>query len=545
MRVLGLDISKDGVACVEVESAFGRYEIRETHEISIPENNSEDPNENPTPPVIAAQLLASLPQAPDRLVTALPVEFTTFRNLPVATRDKKAIHAALEFELEDDLPFEKDDLHYDYAILDTGAQGAMIHIGASKKDRIAGYLQGLLAEHIEPEVVTTDAWAYRCLLTRVKGLPETIMIVGFEQSKTFFYVHSKNKPVLYREISFGVHTIERKLKSTLNGNESELKTWIEDIGVSGIDEQVSKTISDSLDLMLPELKQTELASRNQIKGAIDQVYVTGSGALMPGFLNWLEDAIGRPVALFKPLSMVSPAQVSYSDTTEIRFSRALALAFVTIPADKIQPLNFRKGIFAKINANNNSPIELIKKPLPYLLITLFVFFIVKTVEYKYFSSKLTDTEESLKRSVKNYYSSTGSSGTISDGAVRSYISNISGLKKKIDGDLAKERELAKLYSPNPNSPFEFLKSMSQKIGKDIVLDMVSFDVGSDYTDKFVDNKSINGTVTFIISNPQLLAKLTEVMEKNFSFRKGASEEVSFDGHKAYQVSFSGTIGTKK
>ncbi|MBC7397618.1 MAG: hypothetical protein H7333_09265, partial [Bdellovibrionales bacterium] len=35
MRVLGLDISKEGVACVEIESAFGRFEIRETHEIPI------------------------------------------------------------------------------------------------------------------------------------------------------------------------------------------------------------------------------------------------------------------------------------------------------------------------------------------------------------------------------------------------------------------------------------------------------------------------------------------------------------------------------
>jgi Tfp pilus assembly PilM family ATPase len=536
MRVLGLDISKEGVACVEIESAFGRYEIRETQELAL------DPDTDFTayPPVsIANQLISNLPNAPDRLVTSLPMELTTFRNLTVATRDKKAIRAALEFELEDDLPFEKENLHYDSVILDSGSQGSLIHVGASKKENVATHIKLLNDYGVDPEIITTDAWAYRCLLSRIKGLPESVMLIGFEQNKTFFYIHSKNRPVLYREVSFGVQTIERKLKEAFGASSSELNTWIKDIGVTGIDEQVSNTIADLLEALVPELKQTELAARSQMKGPIEQIYVTGSGALMPGFLGWLEEAAAKRVSLFKPLSMISPAQVSYSDTTEVRFARALALAFVSLPADKINPLNFRKGIFSKENEDQNSLIELIKKPLPYLLITLFVFFLVKTVEYKYYTSKLADTEESLKRSVKSYF------GNISDSATRTYMSNIPNLKKTIEKDLTKERELAKLYNPNLNSPLDFLKLLSQKIGKDIVTDLVSFDAGSEYTDKFTDNKPIHTSLTFLIANPQLLARLSDTLEKGFGFRKGASEEVSIEGHKEYKISFTGTVGTGK
>jgi Tfp pilus assembly PilM family ATPase len=536
MRVLGLDISKEGVACVEIESAFGRFEIRETQEIPI----SPDTDLQAYPPVsIANQLLSGLPQAPDRVVTALPMELTTFRNLQVATKDKKAIRAALEFELEDDLPFEKENLHYDSVILDAGGTGSLIHIGASKKENVALHIKLLNDNGVDPEIITTDAWAYRSLFTRIKGLTESVMLVGFEQTKTFFYVHSHNRPVLYREIPFGVHTLEVKLKEAFGASASELNTWIKDIGVTGIDEQVSNTIADLLEILVPELKQTELGARASMKGPIDQIYVTGSGALMPGFLNWLEEASMKRVSLFKPLSMVSPGQVSYSDTTEIRFARALALAFVNLPTDKLSPLNFRKGIFSKENENQNSPIELIKKPLPYLLITLFVFFIVKTVEYKYYTAKLIDTDETLKRSVKSYF------GNISDSATRTYMSNIPNLKKKIETDLTKERALAKLYSPNANSPLDFLKALSQKIGKDIVTDLVSFDAGSEYTDKYSDNKPIHTTLTFVISNPQLLAKLSDLLEKNFNFTKGASEELSIDGRKAYRISYSGTVGTGK
>jgi hypothetical protein len=169
-----------------------------------------------------------------------------------------------------------------------------------------------------------------------------------------------------------------------------------------------------------------------------------------------------------------------------------------------------------------------------------VFFMVKSVEYKYYSSKLADTDESLKRSVKAYFGS-----NISDSAVRTYMANITNLKKTIENDLSKERALAKLYSPNANSPLDFLKSISQKIGKDVVTDLVSFDAGSEYTDKYADNKPIKTNLSFVIANPQLLAKLSDLMEKNFSFKKGASEEITFDGHKAYKISFSGTVGVGK
>ncbi len=535
MRVLGLDISKEGVACVELETAFGRFEIRETHEIPI----SPDTDFQATPPAsIATQLLLNLPELPDRIVTALPMELSTFRNLQVATKDKKAIRAALEFELEDDLPFEKENLHYDSVILEASGPGSMIHIGATQKETFGAHLRMLQQNGVDPDVITTDAWAYRSLFTRLKVASDPVILIGLERTKTFFYIHSKNRPVLYREIPFGIKSIERKLEDSFESTPEQLRTWINDIGVSGIDEQVSNAIEEALEALVPEFKQTELATRSQMKNPIDQVYVTGEGALIPGFLNWLENATGKRVSLFKPMSLLSNG-VAYSDVTEIRFAKAIALALVTLPGDKLNPINLRKGDFAKSNENANSPLELIKKPLPYLLVTALVFFATKTIEYKYYNSKLVETEDNLKRSVKSYF------GGISDSAARNYLVDTGRLKSSVQKDLAKEREMAKLYSPNLNSPLELLKNLSQKVGKDIVLDLVSFDAGSEYTDKFAENKSMKTSLTFLIASPQLLARLTDILDKNFNLKKGNSEEVIQEGQKLYRVIFSGIVGAGK
>jgi Tfp pilus assembly PilM family ATPase len=531
MRVLGLDISSNAVAVLEMDSAFGRFEIRDTHETAF------DPAIM-SPPAAAQQLLNSLPRLPDRLVTTIPGDISTFRNLVIATKDKKAIRNALEFELEDDLPFETNNLHYDSVTLAGQGTGSIVHVAAVKKSSFGQHLNELRSFGIDPDVITSEAWAYRSLFSRLNQT-DPVLLFGMEQEKSFFYIHYKNRPIIYKEIGFGLRTIELYLAEKLSANEQEISTWIQDVGVSGIDEQISNAISDVLETLLPEIKQTELAARAALKASIDQIYVTGAGALMPGFLNWLESATEKKVSLFRPLSQISPSQVTYSEVTEIRYAKALGLALSIVPVDKIQPINLRKGLFARVVAGGNNLFDLIKKPLPYIAIVTAVFFVTKSVEFNYYSTKVSDTNDTLKKAVKNYF------GGISDSAVRSYISDPEKLKKNIQKDVAKERELSKLFVPNPNSPLDLLKSLSQKISKDIVMDMVHFDAGTDNQGAYKENAPLRTSLTVVVSNPQVLAKLSDTIEKNFNLKHGPSEELTQDGRKLIKVVYSGTIGGAK
>ena len=539
MRVFGLDISKDAVACVELETHFGRFEIRETLESVFPNQPDVDPTQ------AAAQLMASISGKPGRVIAAAPVEIGTFRNIHLATKDKKAIRAALNFELEDDLPFESENLHYDFSSLPTHEAGSLIHVGAVKKDSFEQHLQTLLTHGVDPDTITTDAWAYRCLFSRLhKPLQKgesgpTSLLIGLERHKTFFYVNSQDRPILYREIPFGLVSIERRLEEKLSGNSEEIRSWIQDIGVTGINEEVSDEITEVLEFLIPEIKQIELASRSQTKSPIDEIFITGEGSLLPGFMEWLQESLQLQCTFFRPLSLLSGAQVSYSDLSEVRYAKALALAMTAVPADKIPVLNLRKGPFVKSGSEENSPIELIKKPLPYLLITSLVFFATKTIEYNYYKGRLSDADDALKRVVKSYY------GGVSDNAIRNHLANPSGLKKEIQSDLMKERELAKLFAPNSNSPLDLLRVLSEKITRDVVVDMVNFDSGSDNTESFSDNKTLKTSLSFLVSNAQTISKLSEILEKNFGFKRGNSEELTREGRKVFRVVFSGNAGAKK
>jgi hypothetical protein len=237
------------------------------------------------------------------------------------------------------------------------------------------------------------------------------------------------------------------------------------------------------------------------------------------------------------MSALTGAQVSYSDLSEVRFAKALGLAMAMIPTDKVPALNLRTGPFIKSSSSVNSPLELIKKPLPYLLITALVLFGTKFTESNYYKTRLSESDDALKRAVKSYYSG------ISDSAARTYLSDPSKLRKAVETELAKERELAKLFAPNPNSPLDFLKSLSERIGKDVVVDLVNFDAGSDYTDRFTEKKPIRTSVSFLVSNPQSISKLNDILEKSFSMKHGNSEELTVEGRKVFRVIYSGMLGS--
>jgi len=146
--------------------------------------------------------------------------------------------------------------------------------------------------------------------------------------------------------------------------------------------------------------------------------------------------------------------------------------------------------------------------------------------------------------VKTYFSASSGSN-ISDNSVRNYLADMDKMKKTVQNELSREREMSKLFTPNKNSPINFLKSLSQNIGKDIVVDMIKFDAGSEIVDSYKENRPFKTELAFLVANPQIMAKLSETLEKTYQMKKGNSEEVEDSGRKVFKISFNGSVESAK
>lgn len=543
MRILGIDQGHSSIKAIEIDSAFGRFDIHDYHERVI------QPGESAQSAL--KELIESLPKAPERIIVSMPCSQSTFRNLQLPTRDKKAIQAAVGYELEDELPFSTEDSTYEYSILNQSKQGSFVHVAASLKTTVQNNLGSWKSDGVDPDVLTTETWAYRILLNRILPLESQespVLLVQIGHERTLIYLQWKGSPVLIREVAWGGKDLTLAISQKFNLSEDQAEAIKLDQGYIGSPEseiepspqqsEYSICLEDELEALFPDLRKVELSCKNVTKHRIGAIYLSGGSALLPGLAGWFYERLMIPTQLLLPLSaMTTPSGVTYSEQTEAKFSLAAGLAMGLVGSDRAVCINFRKGELAKVVQSRKLNLEAIKKPLIGVGIVSFCLFLSLVVQSQVYQSRLTTTNTQLEKSIRAFF------GQLSSSSLRTYMSNTNNLKTSVKKELNKQRELNKLLGANPHSPLDFLNSLSLTIPKDVVVDMTQFQVGTPPGESFVSGDQTNsGSFTFIISNPQTAEKLATLLSGRIShIQRGQTEEVtSEDASKKWKVSFSGT-----
>lgn len=565
MRVVGMDVGSANIRVVEIDTAFGRYEIHDHHERAL------EPGVDPVHAV--RELLAGLARKPDRLVLALPSRLSTFRSLSLPTRDRKAIAAGVAFELEDELPFPQDELHFDYSVLSQGRGGSIVHVAATLRKHVAARLVAAAETGFEPDALTTEAWALRALAGRVvatqrAGAPkgtapsdvEPLLIAVLGHERTLLYGHSGGQPLLMRELAWGGRDLTLAIcqKYAIPLDQAE-KAKLDhgfvlaarESGTSPDGESVTpeqREFSDALlarmEPLVTELRQALLAVRGQAHAAPKRIHLAGGTALLPGLPAALESLLGTPVSLLPALTSCAKGAASggvrYSEVTDASFALAAGLALTQVPApDKASSINLRKGSFARTKESRELNWNALKRPLAYAAIVLGVFFSVKLAESVFYARKLKDLNSQLEKSVRNLYTAMGN--PMSESVLRTQIKDKPRLRKGIDAELAKQRELARLLGPNPRSPLDYLKHLSNAIPKGVIVDLAQYQVGAAPEAPFSTTATLPVSLTFLVANPAVAESLKAAASSKIEGMQAAAltEVTTPDQRKVYQVVLTG------
>lgn len=477
MRILGLDLGTTSVKAVEIDSAFGRYEIREYHERKVPEGGD---------PVDAARtLLASLPKAPDRVVTAMRTSQVTFRNLSLPVRDKKSIQAAVSFELDDDLPFPLESATYDYTVLSQNAQGSQIHVSASLKRYVETALNRWNQAGIDPDLITTEAWAYRCFLNRTLSPVEQerpVLVLDIGHERTVLYIHHQKAPVMIREINWGGRELTTAIcrKYGIPMDQAD-QTKIDHGFVVAPSQRAQATpeqnefsdaLAESLQELMKSIRQANLSCKSATQDSFSLILLAGGTGLLPGLAASIEEEFQVHTRTIQALSAVAPSGVTYSEATDMTFLLASSLALCLVGTERNLSINFRRGLMAKSGKGSDFSAAALKGPLSAVAAILVCLYASLWVQGSVYKSRIEDGNKQLERSIKNFF------GQVSPSAVRNYMSSTSALKTAVNKELKKQRELARLFGPNLHSPLDFLKDLSASIPKTTVVDLVQFQVGA-------------------------------------------------------------------
>ncbi|MGK5087691.1 pilus assembly protein PilM [Bdellovibrionota bacterium FG-2] len=546
MRILGLDLGHSSIKAVELESTFGRFEIRDYYEQAI------TPGEDAAQAL--ARLMGTLPKAPDRLIMGLQGGKVTFRNLQLPTRDKKAIQATIGFELEDEIPFPMEQAAFEYSILPSTTRGATtVHVALTLKKHINALLESCTGTGADPDILTTESWAFRTLLNRILGpvasgaQEQPVMVVHIGHERTLIYVHWRGTPILTREIPWGGSDLSVAICQKYQIPMEEAQQSILDHGFvipsSQKGEATAEQIEFSQTLMQPflalisELRQAKLTCKNLSRQNVGLLYTSGGTSLLPGLSRIFEEYLQITTKPLRALSSVSTSGVTYSESSDASFSLAAALALCHVGSDKAVCLNFRRGEFSKSSQTHDMNLANLKKPALALGAILGTFLISLFIESAVHKDRLQEVDVQLEKNVRSFF------GQISGSAIRTYLTSTDSLRGAINKELTKQREMGKLLSPNPRSPLEFLKTLSETTPKDTIVDLTRFQVGAAPSAPYATTDDAAVLLTFLVANPQIAEKLNTQLGKQITgLTSEKVEEVPPTGEnetKRWKISFKG------
>lgn len=545
MRILAIDLGARNIKAVELDTVFGRFEIQDQHERPVDITAQEAPEK------AAAALIAGLAKKPDRVVAMLRTSEMTFRNLNLPTRDRKAVQASIRFELEDDLPFELAKTVYDSATIPGAKTGTRVHIAATLKTTLQSFLDSLATQGIHPDVVTTEAWALRALCNRVLPIadqtsPAVVLHLGHE--RTVLYAHFQQAPLLIREIPWGGRDLTMALCQALGlPLEAAEKTLVETgmiLSNAELEQKppaypqealiASRALSEALDPLIREIRQALLASKAACSVAPGLILTSGLPSLIPGLAREISESLHLPTRPLQALSATALSGVTYSETTDSNQALALAAGLCIVGPDKNTVVNFRKGEFAKRGSGGkHADLTALKRPLRVLGVVAASFYLSLFVESWVYQSRISDVNEQLERSVKSFF------GTISSSAVRQYVANVGTLKTAMQKEITKQREIAKLLSPNPRSPLDHLRTLSASVPKDTVVDLMQYQIGAAPSRGAKAEETVS--LTFWVTNPSVAEKIANLVSAKIdgATRSKVEEATGTDGIKKWKITVSG------
>lgn len=307
-----------------------------------------------------------------------PIDYLSL-NLALPFIEERAIARVIRLEVQDLIPFDLSDFTLDYRIVGRNDDGTSdVHVSLVPKKFVKDLLRLCRSVGIEPEVLTTPSSSLGAFyyLSR-ENIAENCVLLQIQEEGFDLLTVLKGKVRRDRSIRLehlSSHHPEEPEEGTgaskKGGNTIPVTELLE--GVPGIQEA-----------LIRELRLTILSAIEKYGERIDRVYLIGEST----FKNELQRQLALPVEVLNPESFLQTRNRSIGLS-------GVAGAFALRESGYSPLINFRTGEFA-YSPYLRIILDLVKRLIPYLALTLIVAMGLFVVTYFARSYHIGRLEKSL------------------------------------------------------------------------------------------------------------------------------------------------------
>jgi type IV pilus assembly protein PilM len=136
----------------------------------------------------------------------------------------------------------------------------------------------------------------------------TVMLMEVGAVNTDIFIVKEGIPVLSRSLDIGGKTISRAIAGSLSISMERAEQFKRDLGVVGgqaNSDVIPKTIANSINPMIEEVKYLLNLFQNKNFGKVEKVILSGGSALLPNFTAYLSQKLDLNVIVGDPWARIS------------------------------------------------------------------------------------------------------------------------------------------------------------------------------------------------------------------------------------------------
>ncbi len=293
MLSVGIDIGTSAVKFLVLQGRSGKFKVREMGSLSLPVGAVKGGR------IVDVQRVSSLLQEyrpvfkkykGARVVSAVSVSQVIVRTVTVPLASEKEIRNFLSLEMERLLPGEGE-VVFDFNILGKDEEGAKVFVVATYRRVVDPVLNLLEGVGVFPAVLDVDIIALLNLYEKYCNSMVLLLDVGAGGSNLI--VFGNGEIPLVRHTTVGGNMFTGVFQHVLNLDFEAA----EELKKKG---KVDGTVKEKLQEVFEDLYREIERAFDYLIGVyrdipIKRVLVTGGGALVDGFMDWLGDRLSMPV----------------------------------------------------------------------------------------------------------------------------------------------------------------------------------------------------------------------------------------------------------
>jgi len=351
-RILGLDLGSRQAKAVLLEVTLRGFTVADAAEAPLPPPAEGRESLRERQWAAARELLAGRGWSFETAVAAVPGVAAASHFVTLPFSDARRIEQTVQYEVEAAIPFNLDEVCWDWLALDLQPGRSDLFIGVVRKDELAALLAGVAPAGVDPAIVVPAAptlaalWAAGAVASPVAP-PDAELAVDIGWERTHACVVSEGRCLFARTFAGGAASLARAVARDLGVVEEEAAAAIAALAPgagAAPDPRLEASLRRALAPLVRELRATQRAfDARPSRRPVRQICLGGGGAAVARLPEVLSHDLGLPVG---PLRLRQEVAPRLGAEEAARFALPLALALRGWLGARFQRLNLRRGEFA-------------------------------------------------------------------------------------------------------------------------------------------------------------------------------------------------------